>query len=118
MMAKSLLLLVLAASASAGCAPKNTGPAAQGPSSQGQKGSAPEDEAPTLDVLGGCKSDGLQRHVGKTLTTALADQMKKEAGAMMLRTAHENAMITMDYHSGRLNIFYNDTNAIVRVDCG
>ena len=100
-----------------GCIPKSDPAMATGSTSASQ-GSAPDDEAPTLDIAGGCKADAVQRHVGKPLTDALAAQMKKEAGAQMLRTAHENGMITMDFNSGRLNIFHNDAGAIVRVNCG
>jgi Peptidase inhibitor I78 family len=111
------LFLVAATMLAAGCIPKSDTETASG-STQASNGTAPEDDAPTLDIAGGCKADGLQRHVGKVFSAALAEQMKKEAGAQTLRTAHENGMITMDFNSGRLNIFYNDANSIVRVDCG
>jgi hypothetical protein len=105
--------LIMAMMLTMACAPKQTTDTAQG-----SKGSAPEDEAPTLDILGGCKADGLKRFIGKPLTAALAEQMKKEAGASIVRTGHENGVMTMDFNSGRLNIFHNDAKAIVRVDCG
>lgn len=65
-----------------------------------------------------CNADGLQKHVGKTLTAELQKQMQKEAGAAVVRTAHKDGMITMDYNAGRLNIFYDDQNVIARINCG
>lgn len=112
-----LAILSVAMMAATGCIPKGEAGSATG-SGSASKGSAPEEEAPTLDIAGGCKADLVQRHVGKPLTDALAAQMKKEAGAQMLRVAHENGMITMDYNSGRLNIFHNDARTIVKVNCG
>lgn len=100
----------------AGCIPKADASAEMNaPKAEGSK---PTDETPTTDILGGCKASGLERYVGKTFTPQLGEEMKKTAGAMMVRVAHENGMITMDYNSGRLNIFHNDAKVIVRVDCG
>jgi hypothetical protein len=52
------------------------------------------------------------------LTPELEQQMQKEAGAAMVRAAPQDGVITMDYNPGRLNIFHDDKNIIVRVNCG
>jgi hypothetical protein len=75
-----------------------------------------ETAAPPVD--GSCTATGLDRHIGKTLTPALEKQMKTEAGAAMVRTAPHDGVITMDYNPGRLNIFHDDKNIILRVNCG
>jgi Peptidase inhibitor I78 family len=67
---------------------------------------------------GTCSSTGLDKHIGKTLTPELEQQMQKEAGAAMVRAAPQDGVITMDYNPGRLNIFHDDKNIIVRVNCG
>jgi Peptidase inhibitor I78 family len=67
---------------------------------------------------GTCSSTGLDKYVGKTLTPQLEKQMQKEAGAALVRTAPQDGVVTMDYNAARLNIFHDDKNVIVRVNCG
>jgi Peptidase inhibitor I78 family len=75
-------------------------------------------EAAVPAANGSCTTAGLDKHIGKTLTPELEKQMQKEAGAAMVRTAPQDGVITMDYYPARLNIFYDDKKAIVRVNCG
>lgn len=73
---------------------------------------------PIIPDVGNCNAAGLDKHVGSTLTPELQAAIKKQAGATMVRTAPDDGMISMDYNSGRLNIFYDKKKVIVRINCG
>lgn len=75
-------------------------------------------EATAPDVGGACAANGLDKHIGKVLTPQLEQQIKRESGAAMVRTAPHDGVITMDYNSARLNIFHDDKKVIVRMNCG
>lgn len=65
-----------------------------------------------------CDSKPVQRYIGKRFTAVLAEQMRKEAGAPLLRTGPKDGPVTMDYRVERLNIFYDDAMLIAIVNCG
>jgi hypothetical protein len=65
-----------------------------------------------------CNSNKLDRHIGATLTPDLGENMKKEAGASILRVAPHDGVITMDYSPSRLNIFIDKAQIIIRINCG
>ena len=65
-----------------------------------------------------CNANNVQSFLGQILSDKLADQMKSRSGASLLRIAHRDGVITMDYNANRLNIFHDDAKVIVRVNCG
>ena len=65
-----------------------------------------------------CNSALVQKYIGKRFTAVLAEQMRKESGAIQLRTGPKDGPVTMDYIAGRLNIFHDDEMLIAIVNCG
>ena len=65
-----------------------------------------------------CDSKKVERYIGKRFTAVLAEQMRKEAGASVVRTGPKDGAVTMDYIAGRLNVFYDDEILIAVVSCG
>jgi hypothetical protein len=65
-----------------------------------------------------CNSKTVERFVGKRFTAVLAEQMRKEAGASVVRTGPKDGAVTMDYIAARLNVFYDDEMLIAVVSCG
>jgi Peptidase inhibitor I78 family len=96
---KQVVALAFAAIAVAGCIPEAEPETTPGPN-------------------GACNADYVQSFVGQTLTDDLGNKMQRKAGASVLRVAHKDGMITMDYNADRLNIFHDDAKVIVRANCG
>jgi Peptidase inhibitor I78 family len=65
-----------------------------------------------------CNGTLVQKYIGKRFTAVLAEQMRKESGAIQLRTGPKDGAVTMDYIAGRLNVFYDDEMLIAVVNCG
>ena len=65
-----------------------------------------------------CNSKAVERYIGKRFTAVLTEQMRKEAGASVVRTGPKDGAVTMDYIAARLNVFYNDEILIAVVSCG
>ena len=65
-----------------------------------------------------CNSKAVERYIGKRFTAVLAEQMRKEAGAAVVRTGPKDGAVTTDYIAARLNVFYNDEMLIAVVSCG
>lgn len=81
---------------------------------------APKVQEASKDVvlIDACDANGVQDYIGKRFTATLAEQMRKKAGAAVLRTGPENGPVTMDYQSARLNVFYDEAMLISMVNCG
>ena len=65
-----------------------------------------------------CNSNAVERYVGKRFTAVLAEQLRKEAGASVVRTGPKDGAVTMDFIAARLNVFYDDEMLIAVVSCG
>ena len=65
-----------------------------------------------------CDSKAVERYIGKRFTAVLAEQMRKEAGAAIVRTGAKGSPMTMDYRVERLNVFYDEAMLIAIVNCG
>lgn len=65
-----------------------------------------------------CNDTLVQKYIAKRFTAVLAEQMRKESGAVQLRTGPKDGPVTMDYIAGRLNIFHNEEMLIAIVNCG
>lgn len=75
--------------------------------------------ASNTEVVGAnCDAKPLQKYIGKRFTASIAEQMRKEAGATLLRTGAKDSPVTMDYRVERLNIFYDEAMLIAIVNCG
>ena len=65
-----------------------------------------------------CDSKAVQNYIGKRFTAVLAEQMRKQSGASLLRTGPKDGPVTMDYRIERLNVFYDEAMLIAIVNCG
>ena len=65
-----------------------------------------------------CDSKSVQSSIGKRFTADLAENMRKQAGAALLRTGSKDGPVTMDYRIERLNVFYDEAMLIAIVNCG
>ena len=99
-----LVISAIAASALSACIP------AADPGKVSSNSDMPEAAA--------CNSKAVQSYIGKRFTAVLAEQMRKEAGAVLLRTGPKDGPVTMDYRVERLNVFYDEAMLIAVVSCG
>lgn len=96
---KTMMLSLSAIALLAACAPMEDG------------GSA---STPPLDGLRQCKADQYQRFVGRNRS-----ELPPKPADETWRVTCTTCPVTMDYSSGRLNIFYDrDTGVIREVRCG
>jgi hypothetical protein len=65
-----------------------------------------------------CDSKNVERYISKRFTAVLAEQMRKEADAAIVRTGPKDGPVTMDYIPARLNVFFDDAMLIAVVNCG
>jgi Peptidase inhibitor I78 family len=72
----------------------------------------------TATEAAACDSKAVQSYIGKRFTAVLAEQMRKESGASLLRTGPKDGPVTMDYRVERVNIFYDEAMLIAIVNCG
>ncbi|CAN5658338.1 hypothetical protein BH23PSE2_BH23PSE2_05250 [soil metagenome] len=90
-------------------------------------GNAPE--APPLPVTtspvpensmdeSSCNADAARGAIGKTATAAVVEEARRAAGARIARTLKPGQMVTMEYHSSRLNIDVDERNVVTNVRCG
>ncbi len=93
----------------AGCIPN-------APKSQTESSSTPPNDM--ADLKGACSTKGIDNAIGKTLTPELIASLKMQAKADTVRVAPQNGMITMDFSPLRLNIFHDDKDVIVQINCG
>ncbi|GAA4776119.1 hypothetical protein GCM10023219_24630 [Stakelama sediminis] len=75
-------------------------------------------DLPPVMGAGKCYTDSLQNLIGQHATSDLAADAMKRSGARELRWRQPGTAATMDYRSGRLNIFLDEKNNVVRFSCG
>lgn len=107
------LSLALAGLLLAGCGSTDKPAADSAPAAAEESSSA---AAPSFS--GSCDSAAVASLVGKTASTALVDQAKRQSGAETVRVLHPNDAVTMDYNSRRLNIDVDGANVIKQFSCG
>lgn len=86
----------------------------------------PEREAPytTTPVAekdaGGfeCSAKAAQYAVGQKTSVELATLLMKKTGTKTLRWIAPDMIVTLDYRSDRLNIYYDVRMIITKIDCG
>lgn len=96
---KTLMLSLSAIGLLAACAPVDDG----GPAA-----------TPPLDGLRQCKADQYQRFIGRNRS-----ELPSKPADETWRVTCTSCPVTMDYNSGRLNIFYDQATGTIReVKCG
>lgn len=70
------------------------------------------------ETLDNCDPDAARSAIGKEATAEVVEQARVAAGANVVRTLKPGQVITMEYHSSRLNLSVNDANVVVDVSCG
>ena len=82
--------------------------------------SSPAAETPAgqPELANACDASKLDDAVGQMLTAAVQKKLQAEAKAEVVRVAPQNGMITMDFSPLRLNIFHDDKDVIVQINCG
>lgn len=70
------------------------------------------------DTVPGCQHENVRWLVGQSVTAALLDKARSDAGAEYVRTLKPGQMVTLEFNASRLNVDL-DANGVVRdVRCG
>ncbi len=113
----SMLVLSLAA-CSAPAPDEQEAVGAQAQQAAEQAAAPAPDSAPEPPPIGSCDATQVQSLVGQTLTDALSEQAKHDAGAKQVRTLLPNQAVTMEFNGERLNIEVDDKQVVKSVRCG
>ncbi len=101
------IALPLVALALAGCAsPAQKAPYTTTP--------VPEKEAGGFE----CSAEAAQYAVGQKTSVELATELMTKTGTKILRWIAPDMIVTLDYRSDRLNIYYDGRMVITKIDCG
>lgn len=125
--------LVAFAAALAACADQDPPPQDQAPATEADAGSMaqalPEepvvtDEPPMRRMPGSdedlvrCDAEAARGAIGKEATAEVVEQARRDAGADVVRTLSPGQMVTMEFHSSRLNLDVDEANVVIDVRCG
>ena len=66
----------------------------------------------------GCNADAANSAVGKAGTPESLEQARVAAGAQVARILKPGQVVTMEYHSSRLNMMVDESGMVVRLTCG
>lgn len=67
---------------------------------------------------GRCDADRTQELVGQAFNQGIVDQAKQLSGAKTVRTLMPGQVVTMEYDPQRFNILVDESNMIIRANCG
>jgi hypothetical protein len=67
---------------------------------------------------GKCSVEALQSYVGQKVSADIGAELLAKSGARTLRWGPPRTAMTMDYREDRLNIAYDDSMVIERINCG
>ena len=70
------------------------------------------------DSLVRCNPDAARSAIGKQATAEVVEQARVAAGADVARTLAPGQMVTMEFHTSRLNLSVDGGNVVVDVSCG
>lgn len=73
---------------------------------------------PMIDEREACNADAAQSLLGQPATQANAERARQLAGAKTVRLLRFDAVVTMEYMYGRLNVVFDAGNRIQAVRCG
>ncbi len=81
---------------------------------------APQPEIPVRGATPGftCRSQGLERFVGRAATAELGAEMRRASGAKTVRWVPPGSMITMEYREDRLTVRVDAGNRVIAANCG
>ena len=65
-----------------------------------------------------CRSYGLDKFVGREVTTELTAELLRASGAKTVRLVRPGSMITMDYRDDRLTVRVSEQNRVIAANCG
>ncbi|QSX79121.1 I78 family peptidase inhibitor [Agrilutibacter solisilvae] len=105
----ALLTVCLAACATAGSEAGTPPPAAD---------PAPPTQPSPTPPQASCNADAARIVVGQVATPDVVEKARLAAGAQLVRTLKPGQVVTMEYHSSRLNIDVNEGNTVTNVRCG
>lgn len=65
-----------------------------------------------------CNAEAAHVYVGQAATPAIIDAARRAAGAVRVRALKPGQMVTMEFLEGRLNVYVDASNVILRAACG
>jgi hypothetical protein len=65
-----------------------------------------------------CNATPVQHLVGETVNDRLVAEAKRLAGAGLVRISRPGEPVTLDHHTGRLNLLTDARGRITSIDCG
>ena len=77
-----------------------------------------EQPPPTVPPQSACNAEAAQPFVGQVATADVVEKARLAAGAQIARTLKPGQMVTMEYHSSRLNLDVNAGNVVTGARCG
>ena len=80
--------------------------------------SPPPTEPPPTPMEAACNPEAAQAYVGQVASADVVEKARVAAGAQIARTLKPGQMVTMEYHSSRLNLDVNAGNVITGARCG
>ena len=107
----SLAGLVLLA---AGCTPMDAGNETAPPTN----GADMSREELAQGAADACGAQAVQDLLGQPISDALAEQAKERAGAERMRQIGPETIVTMDYRTDRLNLYFDEAGTITEIRCG
>jgi hypothetical protein len=120
-----LSLLALAAGLSAGCAGSSndrrlpTSPSQELSADSGNASRPPQDPRPEPPpVTGTCVAERAQGAIGQPASPTLLERARVEATASVARYIRPNEAVTMEFLSGRLNLYLDERDVVHSVTCG
>lgn len=105
--------MLSAAALLSACAPMNadSNPPPASPAPPAETPASPTPEAT-------CDAAKVQNHLGHTLTPAMTEQIRLQAGANSVRVIAPDSAVTMDYRPDRLNIEHDARMKVLTIRCG
>jgi hypothetical protein len=84
---------------------------------------SPPPEEPRPDPMpvppqAACDANAARGAIGQVATPDVVEKARLAAGAQMARTLKPGQVVTMEYHSSRLNVDVNEGNVVTGVRCG
>ncbi|MES2095517.1 MAG: I78 family peptidase inhibitor [Pseudomonadota bacterium] len=81
-------------------------------------GCAPIPSPNPSPLSGQCHVGRVKGLIGRPATVATVDEARRKAGAGIARGIGPGMRVTMDYRSGRLNVWIDTNGRIERFSCG
>jgi Peptidase inhibitor I78 family len=64
-----------------------------------------------------CRTDGTDRFIGQTASRTNGALIKRVSNAAVLRWAPPYTMLTMDFRSDRVNVYFDEQKKITKINC-